>query len=161
MPDGSSNDANFPDSRLAAALDAWRALWNATPPRDRTLLRLWTTMRDAACACRLVDEKTERAFCRNALEEAGLDAERRLADCDDAALAAQTRELLEATAAKENAPTLAELFVVLGLANAADAESNASPLAESQDIGSRPASDAADADSRAPTYRRRRRQYRF
>ncbi len=150
MTDGSPNDANFPDSRLAAALDAWRALWNATPPQDRTPLRLWTTMRDAACACRLVDEKTERAFCRNALEEAGLDAERRLADCDDAALAAQTRELLEATAAKENAPTLAELFVVLGLANAADAESNASPLAESRDFGSRSASDAADADSRAP-----------
>ncbi|MBR2003537.1 MAG: serine/threonine protein kinase [Thermoguttaceae bacterium] len=111
-------DANAPNP-VVEALAIWRETWQATPLERWNRLNLWSTMRDAARARRLLAEIDERAFCRGALEEVGFEAKKRrdlTAElAADAELVARLDDLIDASAASETAPTLAELFAVWNL----------------------------------------------
>jgi len=111
-------DANSPNP-VVEALAIWRETWQATPLERWNRLNLWSTMRDAARARRLLAEIDERAFCRGALEEVGFEAKKRrdlTAElAADAELVARLDDLIDASAASETAPTLAELFAVWNL----------------------------------------------
>lgn len=116
-------DANAPNP-VVEALAIWRETWQATPLERWNRLNLWSTMRDAARARRLLAEIDERAFCRGALEEVGFEAKKRrdlTAElAADAELVARLDDLIDASAASETAPTLAELFAVWNLQTSDD-----------------------------------------
>lgn len=137
-PDRRPDDFNEAEKNapnpVVEALAIWRETWQATPLERWNRLVLWSTMRDAARARRLLAEIDERAFCRGALEEVGFEAKKRR-DLT-AELAARLDDLIEASAASETAPTLAELFAVWNL----------SALDETPDAD---ASDATGGDSKS------------
>lgn len=118
-PDDFNEAENNAPNPVVEALAIWRETWQATPVERWNRLVLWTTMRDAARARRLLAETDERAFCRGALEEVGVEAKKRrdlIADlAADAELVARLDDLIDASAASETAPTLAELFAVWNL----------------------------------------------
>ncbi len=151
-PDRRPDDFNEAEKNapnpVVEALAIWREIWQATPLERWNRLVLWSTMRDAARARRLLAEIDERAFCRGALEEIGFEAKKRR-DLT-AELAARLDDLIEASAASETAPTLAELFAVWNLSaldETPDADASDAPSASSCDSENREYS--ADSVSRA------------
>lgn len=142
-PDRRTDDFNEADANasnpVVEALTIWRETWQATPLERWNRLNLWSTMRDAARARRLLAEIDERAFCRGALEEVGFEAKKRrdlTAElAADAELVARLDDLIDASAASETAPTLAELFAVWNL-----------PTSETDANGDAPNATACDSE---------------